>query len=81
MHTRHPSASSVVRLARRWVASHMLSDMIPHEAIELIVAKIYTESTTERSNSKVESIDTPPSTVVAGFLRFLHLLSSHDWAR
>ena len=81
VHTRHPSASSVVRLARRWVASHMLSDMIPHEAIELIVAKIYTESTTERSNSKVASIDTPPSTVVAGFLRFLHLLSSHDWTR
>ena len=49
----------------------MLSDMIPHEAIELMVAKIYTESTAERSNSKV---GTPPSTVVAGFLSFLHLL-------
>ena len=60
----------------------MLSDMIPHEAIELLVAKIYTETTSERTNnSRVGSVDTPPSTVVAGFLRFLHLLSAHDWAR
>ena len=80
VHTRHPSASSVVRLANRWVASHMLSDMIPHAAVELLVAKIYTE-TTEKSNSKVMLVDAPPSTVVAGFLKFLHLLSTHDWAR
>jgi hypothetical protein len=60
----------------------MLSDMIPHEALEILVAKIYTENTSERSNnSKVGSVDTLPSTVVAGFLRFLHLLSTHDWAR
>ena len=78
VHTSHSSASAVVRLAHRWVASHLLSDMIPHEAIELMVAKIYTESTAERYNSKV---GTPPSTVVAGFLSFLHLLSTHDWAR
>ncbi|KAL7543753.1 hypothetical protein ACHAXR_013445 [Thalassiosira sp. AJA248-18] len=83
VHTRHPSASSVVRLAHRWVASHMLSDMISTDAIELMVAKIYTETTTEKksSNSKIGLIDTPPSTVVAGFLRFLRLLSTHDWAR
>jgi U3 small nucleolar RNA-associated protein 22 len=77
IHTRHPSASSVVRLAHRWVASHMLSDMIPHEAIELMVARIYTE-TSGKSNGLV---DTPPSTAVAGFLRFLQLLSTHDWVR
>jgi len=77
IHTRHPSASSVVRLAHRWVASHMLSDMIPHEAIELMVARIYTE-TSGKSNGLVDS---PPSTAVAGFLKFLHLLSTHDWVR
>ena len=77
VHTRHPSASSVVRLAHRWVASHMLSDMIPHEAIELMVARIYTE-TSGKSNGLV---DNPPSTAVAGFLRFLQLLSTHDWVR
>jgi hypothetical protein len=55
----------------------MLSDMIPHEAIELMVARIYTE-TSVKSNGL---IDAPPSTAVAGFLRFLRLLSTHDWAR
>lgn len=72
IHTRHPSASSVVRLAHRWVASHMLSDMIPPEAIELLIAEIYTEGRTGSA---------PPSTVVAGFLRWLRLLSTHDWVR
>jgi len=66
----------------------MLSDMIPTEALELMVAKIYTESAESgeeaKSNNKSKMAgpnDTPPSTVVAGFLRFLQLLSTHDWAR
>jgi len=80
VHTRFPSASSVTRLAQRWVAAHMLSDMIPQEAIELLVAKIYTESSTN-NNSKLLPADMPPSTVTAGFLKFLLLLHSHDWAR
>lgn len=91
VHTRHPSASSVVRLAHRWVASHMLSDMLSIEVIELMVAKIYTESSSasmEEKNSKsnkskktILAVDAPPSTVVSGFLKFLQLLSTHDWAR
>lgn len=56
----------------------MLSDMIPTDAIELMVAKIYTESSSEK---KSKSLDAPPSTVVSGFLKFLHLLSTHDWSR
>ena len=89
VHTRHPSSSSVVRLAHRWVASHMLSDMVPLEAVELMVAKIYTE--TEGSEEGVGgsrwkkgesgAVDAPPATVVAGFIQFLQLLSTHDWAR
>lgn len=80
MHTRHPSSSAVVRLASRWIASHMLSDMIPHEAIELIVAKIYTE-VNDNTHLKLYPIDAPPSTVMSGFLMFLRLLFSHDWAK
>lgn len=78
VHTRHPSSSLVSRLAHRWVASHMLSDMIPQEAIELIVAKIYTDP--HERVSKMQSLGVPPSTVAAGFLRFLQVLSTHDWA-
>jgi len=86
VHTQNPSASSVVRLVHRWVASHMLSDMIPQEAVELMVAKIYTETSAEvetsTSNKKVGNmVEMAPSTVVAGFLKFLELLSTHDWAR
>lgn len=80
VHTRHPSASAVARLAHRWIASHMMSDMIPHEAVELMVAKIYTDSA-ESNSSKLPLADTAPATVTAGFLKWLRLLSSHDWAR
>jgi U3 small nucleolar RNA-associated protein 22 len=72
IHTSHPSSGSVVRLAKRWIACHLLSDLIPFEAIELLVAKVYT--------NRDVPLD-PPATVVSGFLRFLHLLASHDWTR
>ena len=81
VHTRNPSASAVVRLASRWIASHMLSDMIPHEAIELIVAHIYTDNNDNSKTAMNHSVDAPPSSIMSGFLRFLRLLSSHDWER
>jgi U3 small nucleolar RNA-associated protein 22 len=72
IHTLHASASAVVRLAKRWVSGHLLSGLIPLEAIELLVTKIYSEG-----NS---SLDVPAS-VSTGFLRFLQLLATHDWIR
>lgn len=73
INTMHPSASAVVRLVKRWMAAHMLSGMIPIEAVELIVAKSYSD----HSDACLGS----PTTAVAGFMRFMHLLSTHDWAR
>jgi len=70
VHTLHPSSAGVVRMAKRWVANHMLSGLITTEALELMVAKVYSDSETP--------FDTP-STVTAGFLRFLYLLAYHDW--
>jgi len=49
----------------------MLSGMFPMEALELMVAKVFTDPA---------PLETPGS-VAAGFLRFLHLLSSHDFAK
>lgn len=72
IHTLYPSSGSVVRLAKRWTACHLLSDLIPFEAIELLVAKVYT--------NRDVPLD-PPATVVSGFLRFLHLLATHNWTR
>mmetsp|Transcript_2252 Transcript_2252/g.3339 ORF Transcript_2252/g.3339 Transcript_2252/m.3339 type:complete len:1276 (+) Transcript_2252:234-4061(+) len=71
VHTRHPSASYVVRLMQIWIASHMLSGLIPLEAIELIVAKVYSDT---------ESADAP-SVALSGFLQVLHLIATHDWVR
>ena len=70
VHTLHPSSAGVVRMAKRWVASHMLSGLITTEALELMVAKVYSDDETPLQ---------PPSTVTAGFLRFLHLMAYHDW--
>jgi len=72
VHTKHASAGGVVRLATRWFAGHMLSGLVPNEAIELIVCQVYTNR-----NSPLEA----PGTVAAGFLRFLELLQNHDWVR
>ena len=70
VHTSHPSSAGVVRMAKRWVANHMLSGLITTEAVELMVAKVYSDDETPLET---------PSTVTAGFLRFLHLLAHHDW--
>jgi len=70
VHTLHPSSAGVARMAKRWIANHMLSGLIPIEAIELMVAKVYSDDETPLET---------PSTVTTGFLRFLYLLAHHDW--
>jgi U3 small nucleolar RNA-associated protein 22 len=72
VHTLHPSAAVAVRMAKRWIAGHLLSGLLSDEMVELMVAKVYTDH---------EFPLDAPGTVVAGFLRFLHLLATHDWAR
>jgi hypothetical protein len=72
IHTSHPSSGSVVRLAKRWTSTHLLADLIPFEAIELLVAQVYTNRDVPMDS---------PATVTSGFLRFLHLLASHNWSR
>ena len=71
VHSKHPAAMGVVRLAERWVGAHMLSGLIPHEAIELLVASVFTDSSPLHT----------PSTVSCGFMRFLSLVASYDWRR
>jgi U3 small nucleolar RNA-associated protein 22 len=70
VHTLQPSSAAVVRMAKRWIANHLLSGHVTSEAIDLIVAKVY---------SDYENPSGIPSTTTSGFIRFLHLLSSHDW--
>ena len=72
VYTRHPSASATVRLVQRWVATHLLSDHLPLEALEWMVVHVYSDPSSPLD---------PPGTAVAGFLRFLQLLGKHDWQR
>jgi len=72
VYTSHPSSSAVVRLAKRWLSAHLLSDHLSFEALELLVAHVYTDQ-----SSPFEA----PGTATAGFLRFLQLLAKHDWMR
>lgn len=71
VHTKYASSAAVVRLLKRWLAAHMLSDLVPGEAVELIVASVFTDPAPFHT----------PSTVSCGFMRCLHLLATHDWSR
>ncbi|OMO95209.1 Nrap protein [Corchorus capsularis] len=66
----YPIFGPVVRLAKRWLASHLFSACLAEEAIELIVAYVFLRPL---------PFDVPCSRIT-GFLRFLRLLAEHDWA-
>lgn len=64
-----PEFAPAVRLAKRWIAGHMLSGHIRDETVELLVASCFTRP----------YVCQAPATRVAGFCRFLELLSTHPW--
>ncbi|KVH92355.1 Nrap protein [Cynara cardunculus var. scolymus] len=66
---RYPLYGPVVQLAKRWVAAHLFSASFTEEAIELVVASLF-------HNPLPFSA---PCSRIAGFTRFLRLLSEHDW--
>ncbi|KAE8655090.1 putative ADP-ribosylation factor [Hibiscus syriacus] len=66
---RYPIFGPVVRLAKRWLASHLFSACLAEEAVELLVAHLFL---------KPLPFDVPCSRIT-GFLRFLRLLAEYDW--
>lgn len=66
---KYPEFAPTVRLAKRWIAGHMLSGHINDETVELLVASCFTRPYACQ----------PPTTRVSGFCRFLELLSTHPW--
>ncbi|XP_027117353.1 uncharacterized protein [Coffea arabica] len=66
---RFPTYGPVVRLAKRWVSSHLLSSLLGEEAIELLVAYLFLKP----------GPFSPTVSRITGFLRFLRLLSEYDW--
>eukprot|EP00949_MAST-11_sp_MAST-11-sp1_P005117 g5117.t1 len=71
LHMRNTAYGPTVRLAKRWIASMMLSTAFEPEAIELLVAATFCEPTCRPFS--------PPSTPLAGFARFLKLLATFSW--
>ncbi|KAF8377927.1 hypothetical protein HHK36_031315 [Tetracentron sinense] len=66
---RYPTYGPVVRLAKRWIASHLFSAFLAEEAIELLVASLFLKPLPFYA----------PCSRITGFLRFLRLLSDYDW--
>jgi len=69
--SKHPAAGYTVRLLNRWIAAHMLSGQVPVEAVELVVASVFTDPSPLQT----------PTTVTCAFLRCLQLLANHDWVK
>ncbi|PYI10490.1 Nrap protein [Aspergillus sclerotiicarbonarius CBS 121057] len=67
--TRFPLLSPTIRLVKHWFNCHLLAGHVNQELIELLVVQVFTQP---------YPWDTP-SSVMAGFLRTLHLLSRWDW--
>jgi len=65
-----PAWSGGVRLAKRWVAAHLLADSVTATAVEVIMAKVFLNPA---------EFGTPPVSEVSAFYRWLQLVSSHDW--
>ncbi|KAF6136292.1 hypothetical protein GIB67_042777 [Kingdonia uniflora] len=66
---RYPIYGPVVRLAKRWIASHLFSTSLGDEAVELLVAHLFLKPLPFYA----------PGSRITGFLRFLRLLSNFDW--
>ncbi|XP_077497145.1 nucleolar protein 6 Mat89Ba [Amblyomma americanum] len=67
----HSTFSATCRLAKRWVASQLLSNHLTEECVELLAAAVYVSPAPY----------VVPNSPRLGFQRFLALLANYDWAR
>ncbi|KAN0027865.1 hypothetical protein ACTFIV_009689 [Dictyostelium citrinum] len=76
LHTTYSSYGPTTRIALRWIHSHLFSDFIDHQTVELLVASLY--KVTENEDGSLDS-SSIPKTPIMGFLRFLFLLYTFDF--
>lgn len=67
--TRFPALSGAIRLTKKWIASHYLSNHISEELVELLVVRTFT-------NPAPWGVPTTPHT---GFLRTIAWIARWDW--
>eukprot|EP00899_Mesostigma_viride_P014212 jgi/Mesvir1/22792/Mv14179-RA.2 len=65
----HPVFGSAARLAKRWAASHLFSNWLSEEVVELLVARLFVHP----------QPFAPPVSRVTALYRFFVLLSTYDW--
>ncbi len=71
VHSKQSASGQVTRIMHRWIAAHMLSGQVPTEAIELLVASVFTDPSPLQA----------PVTAMSGFMRCLHLIGNHEWSK
>lgn len=71
MHHRHVGFSPTLRLFKRWISSHYLSNLIPSELVELVCSYVFLRPDPQLA----------PHTGATGFARALGFLSIWDWRR
>ncbi|EPX72400.1 nrap [Schizosaccharomyces octosporus yFS286] len=65
----HRSYSMAVRLAKHWFYSHMLTNHVSDEVIELLIASVYVNSNAWQATASGET----------ALCRMLHFLANWDW--
>lgn len=68
---RNPVYGKSVRLVKRWLSSHLLLSLMEEEAVELLVAYLFAYPRPFAA----------PGSPFTALMRFLVLLSTHDWVR
>ncbi|KAJ9655388.1 U3 snoRNP protein [Neophaeococcomyces mojaviensis] len=69
--TLFPPLSATIRLLKRWLSAHHLSNHIPESVLEILAAHIFLSPIPW----------TTPGTATTAFARCLHFLSRWDWTR
>eukprot|EP00898_Chlorokybus_atmophyticus_P007576 jgi/Chlat1/781/Chrsp104S01309 len=69
LHGQYPAFGPSVRLAKRWVSAHMFGNQVCEEAVELLMARVFTQP---------QPFGLPRSRITA-LIRFLRVLTGHDW--
>ncbi|EJT99650.1 Nrap protein [Dacryopinax primogenitus] len=71
LHHKYAVFSQTVRLTKRWLAAHLLLPHVPVELIELLCAHLFL----------CPGPFSPPTCLLNGFLRVLHILSTWKWVQ
>jgi U3 small nucleolar RNA-associated protein 22 len=67
--TQHPALSATIRLLKSWISSHLLSQHVPAECVEIIASSVFLKPSPWAA----------PAQATTAFLRCLSLLAKWDW--